>query len=375
MEDNITELVREIGRFSSVGNAVRVMATDMRDRLGLEHDKLGRFAKKDGSSSETGVEFALSLVDKKKLESVRAVGNYTTADGKKHDTRINNNTGKPISKALNDCIDALMCGVAVTAAEIEQTPEWKLAREQLRQHRATNWKKNGFVYTHNIDTKERGELRSKVESDALAEVITREQNPDAFDYADKTGAELKPWKVKRGHVIDVITGLPAAGKSTTFANKLSVENEARLIDSDEFKKRMPEYNRGLGADMVHEESSRIAKRVFQKAVERGENITYPVIGFKADKLREMFKYLRDNGYTIRLHLNEMDANKAKGRMLLRFAERGRFLPLSLFRKYGNKPTDAYNAVKGEVDFYEKYRSETGIGEKPKLIEKGGKESK
>lgn len=344
--------------------AVKSVAMDMRDKNGLEHDALGRFAKK--GASYDGIALALKSTDQEKLKKVRAIGNYTTSDGVKHDTRINAMTGKPISKELNDCIDALMCGIYVTDSEIEATPEWKTVRSTMKDFIKTMRKKNGgHVYTHEIDTEERNRKRLQIEDKFMSDTITEETNPDAF-----ANPNQKPWKVKKGKTIFVITGLPAAGKSTTFANHLSVDNKARLIDSDEIKKQFEEFNKGLGADMVHEESSRIATKILRRSVEQGDNIVYPVIGHKAEKLTDMFKELRKRGYTINLYLNEMERNKAKGRMLLRFAERGRFLPLMLFRKYGNGPTSAYNAAKGKTDHYEWFRSDTGLGEKPKMIEKG-----
>lgn len=359
------ELIQGVLKSCYTGKRVDGVAQDMRDRLGLEHDDKGRFAKKSGGRHE-GIALALKVTDQEKLKKVRAIGNYTTADGKRHDTRINNSTGKPISKELNDCIDALMCGIYVTDAEIEDTPEWKNVRATMKDFIRTFRKKNKVVYTDKIKTDARVAKRKAIEDKFMADTITAETNPDAFAKGDDT----KPWKVKKGKEIFVITGLPAAGKSTTFANRLSVDNKARLIDSDEIKKQFDEFNHGLGADMVHQESSDIAKNVLQRSVKQGDNIVYPIIGHKPEKLEEMFTEIRKHGYRINLYLNEMETTKAKGRMLLRFAERGRFLPLKLFRKYKDGPTAAYNAVKGKTDHYEWYKSDTGLGEKPKEIEKG-----
>lgn len=345
-----------------------VAAMDKRDRLGLEHDSKGRFAKKDGSVEGTGVSFALKYVDKDRLASVKKIGNYTTSDGKTHETRINERTGKPISKELNDAIDALMCGVYVTDAEISKTPEWQEAKEALKKHSRDVRHKNKVVKTYKIDTDERKRLRKSIEDKFMSDEVDESLNPDAFKSVDG----LKPFKVERGKIFDVVTGLPAAGKSTTFATPLSVENRARLIDSDEIKKQLPEFNGGLGADLVHDESSDIAKNVLKRAIAQGDNITYPVIGHKTEKLEELFKYLRKNGYTIRIHLNELDMRKAKGRMLLRFAEKGRFLPLGLYRKYGDGPTAAYHEMKGKADYHDWFQSDTGYGKKPKLMESGGK---
>ena len=50
--------------------------------------------------------------------------------------------------------------------------------------------------------------------------------------------------------------------------------KSKVIDSDEAKKLLPEYNDGWGAGVVHKESQRISEQQLITALDKGENITY-----------------------------------------------------------------------------------------------------
>lgn len=344
-------------------NAHRDKFCNAKDPNNCRFHKTGRFAPYKVSASPS--------VLGPRIADVATIGNFTDKDGKKHSTRIMASTGKPCSGILNDTINRLLAGdPTVTDEDIERCPEWRMAQAHLDDFKIARKKNHEPQYTDSIDTPERDELREKIFERFTNPTITEEYN-DAID--PKNGGDGKPYDVKRGKRIDIITGLPAAGKSHTFARRLSLEHQSRLVDSDEIKKQLPEYNDGIGADTVHEESTKINGRVLQEAARRGENIVYPILGFKAHKLEDLIDKMRKAGYQVHLHLNELEVQKAKGRMLLRFVEKNRFIPLCVYRKAGNLPSFAYEKVKEQCDGYDKYRSDTGTKAKPVLVEQGGKE--
>ena len=55
------------------------------------------------------------------------------------------------------------------------------------------------------------------------------------------------------------------------------------------KQLLPEYNSGVGAGVVHEESSKIAKALLQQASENGENIIYPTVGSNLESLTKLIQ--------------------------------------------------------------------------------------
>lgn len=69
---------------------------------------------------------------------------------------------------------------------------------------------------------------------------------------------IEPQPILKNKELTIVLGPPAAGKST-IANELAVANRSAILDSDEIKKALPEYEGGVGASAVHQESSDLAK--------------------------------------------------------------------------------------------------------------------
>ena len=145
--------------------------------------------------------------------------------------------------------------------------------------------------------------------------------------------------------MDIVIGLPAAGKSSALAEPISELYKSRIIDSDEAKKLLPEYKDGWGAGVVHKESQSISKIQLQEALYKGENIIYPRVGGDCKELEDQILNAKEKGYKVYVHLNDLDKNKALGRMINRFLETGRFINPDLITKYGNSIEDTYQTLK------------------------------
>jgi hypothetical protein len=52
---------------------------------------------------------------------------------------------------------------------------------------------------------------------------------------------------------------PPTASKPTIVNEIAVSKSAAILDSDEIKKSLPDYDRGLGSSAVHEESPDLAK--------------------------------------------------------------------------------------------------------------------
>ena len=182
--------------------------------------------------------------------------------------------------------------------------------------------------------------------------------------------------VKQGNRLDIVLGLPASGKSSTIANDISGKYQSKLIDCDEAKKLLPEYNHGWGSNAVHKESQMIERKAFLVTLRRGENIVLPKVGGNYEKLiKEYIVPAREAGYKIFVHYVEIKRNVALGRMLNRFLEEGRFLDPNLIDKYdnpeiGNKIQSTYDRLKNSkyIDGYSKWNNDVQKGEKPEMIE-------
>ena len=259
-------------------------------------------------------------------------------------------TEKPkASPELQSAIDRLTAGEDVSREEIDRIPEVAEVRALPKMN------------TADIQTPERQKLRSEV----LEQLYQRgSYSSETHDYTGEIAQERRA---------DIVIGAPAAGKSSVLVDPLSEQHKSRVIDSDDAKKLLPEYDECKGAGNVHRESSMIRNDLLVRAIENGDNLVWPTVGDKLDKLLRDIQNFRDNGYSVYLHLNELSASKATGRALGRYLSEGRFVDPEVVLKVGDKPTQNYNYIRqqeGLIDGYSHYSNDVPRGEKPILYEAG-----
>lgn len=155
--------------------------------------------------------------------------------------------------------------------------------------------------------------------------------------------------VRQERRMDIVLGLPGSGKSSVYTERISQEHGSRVVDTDDYRAYIPEYN-GRNAGVVHEEASAIKKRVLAQALKNGDNIILSIIGDNAQKLeRDIAEYTR-SGYSVHLHLNELPNNKAMARAIGRaFPEdgsQGRYVSPKIIAEYADKPTQTYLYLTG-----------------------------
>lgn len=170
--------------------------------------------------------------------------------------------------------------------------------------------------------------------------------------------------------LDIIIGLPAAGKSSAIAEPISELFKSRIIDCDEAKKMLPGFDNGWGTGAVHKESQKISNRQRDTALEKGENIAYPRIGGNAEEMVDIIKTAKTYGYKVYVHYNELERNKALGRMLERFLNTGRYIKPDLITNHGDTIGDTYRQLKksGIIDGFTKWNNDVPFGERPIAVE-------
>lgn len=155
--------------------------------------------------------------------------------------------------------------------------------------------------------------------------------------------------VRQERRIDIVLGLPGSGKSSVYTERISQENGSRVVDTDDYREYIPEYN-GQNAGVVHEEASAIKKRVLTQALKNGDNIILSTIGANAQKLERDIIGYNGMGYSVHLHLNELPNHKAMARAIGRFlpedGSQGRFVSPEIIAEYGDKPTQTYLYLTG-----------------------------
>lgn len=298
------------------------------------------------------------------LAAVLALGRYEAENGDHTSTRVSPLTGKGISREMNTIINALMCGLPVKDCEIEATLEWKDAEKRYRDYSDGLVKSRKPANSWSDVSKAREDIRKTVYDKMSSRTITHELNSAL--------GEGESYEVEKGFRFDIISGLPAGGKNYAFADRLSIEHRARLADADIVKALLPGYADGLGANIVHDESTYINKDILDDTFRKGDpkygdNIVYPTLGGNSVRLIDFIEQAHEAGYRVCLHFNEIDVNKAKGRMLYRMIQTGRFLPLRLFSMTGDT-VQAYKIARDYADEAEWYRSDAGKGLEPEKIE-------
>lgn len=264
-------------------------------------------------------------------------------------------TGEPVSEQMKDVLERLSTGQGVENEEIEATKEMKMARSNIAPEFDTSLLMNREELQYNIFRQLYGMGSANIDDSGKAQ------------YNGDIALEKR---------LDIVIGLPASGKSSAIVDVLSEEFRSRVIDNDEAKKLIPQYNDGWGAGAVHKESQSISYSLFTKSVFSGENIVLPKVGSDAKKLNnDYIAVAKENGYQVNVHYVDLDRNKALGRMLNRFIEDGRFLDPNLIEKYAplgreNHITQAYEELKENplVDGYSMWDNDVERGERPILLE-------
>lgn len=161
-----------------------------------------------------------------------------------------------------------------------------------------------------------------------------------------------------GKTATFILGLPGAGKST-LANPLTKAG-ALEIDPDIAKTLIPEYQNGIGATAVHEESSAITREVLKKALTNGDDIVWPRVDGVQKFVRDV-QALKALGYKVHVKLVDVSQQTSIKSVTDRFIKTGRLVTPETVRAYGNTPKESYNAVKtlGIADSMETYKRDQG----------------
>lgn len=157
-----------------------------------------------------------------------------------------------------------------------------------------------------------------------------------------TGRYAPPGGVGQDKTLDLVTGLPAVGKSTVIADPLQARRSAFLADNDLAKQITHEFDNGFGAGAVHEESSLMGDQVYDQALKNGENIVMPMLGKKAEKLSKQVREAKAEGYTVRLHFLDAPQEMAMGSTVQRFhGPANRFVDPLLVMDADDKPRKAF----------------------------------
>jgi predicted ABC-type ATPase len=165
----------------------------------------------------------------------------------------------------------------------------------------------------------------------------------------------------------IILGPPASGKST-IANRIGRKTQSMIIDADDVKKVLPEYQNGTGANAVHTESKIISNALRAVATDEGWNVIVPIVGHTSKKVTKQIKEFKDKGYKVNLISMDVTPKNAYNRMFQRFIDTGRLIHPNYVKSIGDKPKIVYNKLKGNADGYGQIDNNQPFGQDPTVKE-------
>ena len=177
-------------------------------------------------------------------------------------------------------------------------------------------------------------------------------------------AKMKKWGVpiKFDREAHLVIGLPGAGKST-LSDVIQRQKGAVLIDADVIKEKLDGFNDGLGASVVHEESSMVTKVLKDRTVNKGTNFVMPVVGSNPKKIRKCIADLKKRGYKVTMHHVDVPVKFAEQRVVERYLHKKRAVPVSAVTDAGTGTRKSFDELRTVVDGWAAYSAHNIPGRK------------
>ncbi len=146
------------------------------------------------------------------------------------------------------------------------------------------------------------------------------------------------------------------------------KNSYIVLNSDEIKKKLPEYV-GFNDGELHEESIDIINKAFEIAKQKGLNIVLDSTMSHIEYCEPILKGFSDAGYNIEMYFMYLPREKAAERALLRFNYNKRFIPLNVLLNMTDNEIN-FDILKKYASKYGFYSNDVKIGTDPILIDFG-----
>lgn len=354
------EVTKEL---TSSGRNYQYVVTEL-DEDGLSTDNEARVFRSRADTNEDAVQYALEhpelfkVEDYSDLEEPSEEAKEETAPPEKPKAAKKPSGAEILSQyallqkqgkrtgALSKLIDALKGGKVVAIDKILEAPE--VAKAEVDQ------------------TKRDGPPMTQEAIEKAADEMMKRGSWDGKGFNGEVAAE---------HKAEIVIGLPGSGKSSIFTNKLSQENKARVIDTDECRDLIGDYN-GTNAFAVHKDAQAIRTAVLERSTDKavGENVVVSTVGHDYNALKDLILDLKENGYAVNLRLVDIPSSVAIGRALSRYVDEdgklGRYISPQIVADYGDKPKRNFGKLifeEGLLDGFSSYDNNVKEGEEPTLL--------
>jgi hypothetical protein len=151
-------------------------------------------------------------------------------------------------------------------------------------------------------------------------------------------------------VAALLMGLPGSGKTSALRPIIRKVLEAvdglepRLVDADEVRSLVPEYEGGLGSQVVDVETSYLTyRRVVEESYKRQQHLIIDTVGDPIRSVTEA-RFLTNAGWTVMCLCATVSIEIAQQRAMHRALATGRYVPAAYIEEVGDRPLKAYEAV-------------------------------
>ncbi len=230
---------------------------------------------------------------------------------------------------------------------------------------------------HNILVRSDANPKVQAAEQRVASTIDSRQAPGVLDasghYTPEAHAEnqriaekfLNPKAKSDNPKAVILLGKPGAGK-TSIVDKISLP-EVTHINSDLVKEAIPGYTPQTAAS-YHERSVDIARQyITPQAMREGHNVVFDMTDNK-ERLEGTVSGLKSLGYKVGVIHANVDSATSAERVHERFLRTDRYVPVRVALSYGERPREAFQAVKGQVHQWREYDTS---GRSPKTGSSGG----
>ena len=204
----------------------------------------------------------------------------------------------------------------------------------------SDYYKELYGNTADIQTPERLKLRKEI-LDKFLSIGSARKTEKGYIYDGP---------LEKGFQMELVLGLPAAGKSTRVTDPDSEKTKSFILDCDVIKDMIPEFieSHGGAADAVHLESMLIMDMAREELVNgkmKGTNLILPLVADDFDTLMSSYiKPFEEAGYNIRAKFLPCEINASMSRNIARELETGRIINSSVVFSFGEKPEEVYKIL-------------------------------
>lgn len=187
-----------------------------------------------------------------------------------------------------------------------------------------------------------------------------------------------------GAKVIFMAGAPGSGKTTATKGLFTKVEGSKVpmvkdkngikylvLNADDIKAKLPEYDDGLGAMIVHEESSEINADLMNKMRKLGVNLLIDGTFGDPDKAKKKINAFKESKYQTTMIFVDVKTKKAIDRAEARYKKHNRFVNYPLIAQYGMSIPKSIESLKNESDNY--IHIDNNEDNNPKIIDRRGEE--